>query len=243
MVTWYSVSDKGGRPLNEDNVLCLNKKNVYLFSVADGLGGYKDSRIASVFVHEVIRQLFETEEVTDKFLSKCIEECQKLLIEFKKENNIEGSYTTIVIMIMNEKYAQWCHIGDSRLYLFRHGGVLAQTDDHSVPQMLVKAGMLDKNNIRNHPDRSKLLRAMGRENDGCKADYSEITELKPGDTFLLCSDGFWEYVTEDQMIECRESSCDVRDWITEMEKEVKLAGTRKSTDNYSAIGIWNMQDK
>jgi len=239
MVTWYSISDKGGRPLNEDSVLCLNKKNVYLFSVADGLGGYKDSRIASTFVHEVIKQLFESEEVTDKFLPKCVEKCQKLLVDFKKENNIEGSYTTVVILVMNENYAQWCHIGDSRLYLFRDRKVLEQTADHSVPQMLVKAGMLDEKNIRKHPDRSKLLRAIGREKDGCMAEYSEIIHLNKDDKFLLCSDGFWEYVTEEQMLQFQKGACDVKGWITEMEKEVRMAGDRESTDNYSAIGVWS----
>ncbi len=261
MIDFYEVCDKGGREQNQDSVLCLKKGDNYLFSVADGLGGYADSRLASLFVHEVLKELFRNDlhkkdqqdiddektvdlsqvtleqDIREDFLSYAVHVCQEILLEYKEENGIRDSYTTLVLLLITGNKAQWCHVGDSRLYYFKNGVLKERTADHSVPQTLFNAGMITEEQIRNHPDRSKLLRAIGRGDKELQLEISEVCELSKGDAFLLCSDGFWEYVDEDDMTEALAGFSGAKDWITAMETNVRDAGIDKNADNYSAIGV------
>ena len=266
MTDYYEVCDKGGREQNQDSVLCLQKGDAYLFSVADGLGGYADSRLASLFVHEVLKELFTNdfhkekdkdfdeektldlscsfgrEDIRDDFLDYAVNVCQDILLEYKEQSGIRDSYTTIVILLIIGNKAQWCHVGDSRIYYFKQGVPKERSADHSVPQMLFNAGMIREDQIRNHPDRSKLLRAVGRGDKELQVDVSDIHELSTGDAFLLCSDGFWEYVTEEEMENSLRSIYTARDWITAMETCVKDGGKDKNADNYSAVGVLIKED-
>lgn len=140
-------------------------------------------------------------------------------------------------MIEND-FLYAAYIGDSRLYYFHHGQIQYQTLDHSVPQMLVAAGEIPKEKIRDHPDRNRLLRVLGdRER---KIRYQEIQPipLEPGDCVLLCTDGFWEYVLEEDMEKDLAKAKDLNDWMTRMKKKVRRRGFFERQDNYSALGIW-----
>ena len=176
-------------------------------------------------------------EEKDDFLENAVNICQSILSDIKKEKNVTASYTTIVILIISNNKAQWCHVGDSRLYYIREGHISERTLDHSVPQMLFNAGMISEDEIRGHPDRSKLLRALGREDKEIKADISDICELKTGDGFLLCTDGFWDYVTEDDIEEAFSTFSAADDRITALETNVRDKGLKEKTDNYSAICV------
>ena len=104
--------------------------------------------------------------------------------------------TTAVVLCTEGNRGTALHIGDSRFYHFRNGKIISQTKDHSVPQMLAMAGEISEHEIRRHPDRNRLLRALGDENEEVRFVRSDF-EIKEGDAFLLCSDGFWEEVEEE----------------------------------------------
>ena len=244
MIRYSYRCDKGGREQNQDSVLCVSKGDAYLFSVADGLGGYEDSALASFIVHETLNELFLEEfgedkkgSIEDGFLESSVSICQKMLTDIKKDKNVQGSYTTLVILLISGNKARWCHVGDSRLYYLKDGHIAEKTLDHSVPQMLFKAGMIKENEIRGHPDRSKLLRAFGRDDKEVEADFSDIYEMVPGDAFLLCTDGFWEYVTENEIEDAFETFEEPEDRMTAMETSVRDAGLRARTDNYTAVCV------
>ncbi len=94
--------------------------------------------------------------------------------------------------------AVWGHVGDSRLYFFRQGRILEQTKDHSVPQMLLAAGEITADEIRNHPDRNRLLANLGDGKPNRFRVRKQI-QIASGDAFLLCTEGFWEIVLEREM--------------------------------------------
>ena len=104
--------------------------------------------------------------------------------------------TTAVSLIIQNDLALWGHIGDTRLYYFHDGNLQKQTSDHSVPQMLVNAGEIDDSQIRYHEDRNRLLRSLGSKETIKPNLEQSATTIYPGDAFLLCTDGFWEYVLE-----------------------------------------------
>jgi len=239
MIRYSYRCDKGGREKNQDSVLCVNKGDNYLFSVADGLGGYEDSALASFVVHETLKEFFLT-EYTDEdpgFLADAVNISQRMLAYIKKEKRVSASYTTLVILLISGDKAQWCHVGDSRLYYLHDGHIVTRTRDHSIPQTLFEAGMIKEEEIRRHPDRSKLLRALGRDDKEINADISEAQRLKRGDSFLLCTDGFWENVTEEEIEDSFITFADTHDCLKAMETSVKDAGMEAKTDNYTAICI------
>ena len=129
------------------------------------------------------------------------------------------------------------HLGDSRLYCFRAGGIVAQTRDHSVVQSLVDAGYLAPQQLRTSPDRSKLLSALGDAERFDPAVEHTPFAIAPGDRFLLCTDGLWEYVQEAEMQQALQECGAADDWLRALERLVLERGTRKH-DNYSAVAIW-----
>ena len=128
------------------------------------------------------------------------------------------------------------HVGDSRLYHFRDGKLQKQTTDHSVSQMAVFMGEITTHEIRFHEDRNKVLRALG--SDSCKAELSQQLRVEEGrDAFLLCTDGFWEYVYEDEMEKTLREADSPKDWIRAMEKILKTRVTA-GNDNYTAAALF-----
>ena len=173
------------------------------------------------------------------FLKNAFEKAQKKL---EKEQDKTGALnelkTTAVALTIADDKMKWAHIGDSRIYMFNKNKVVIRSLDHSVPQMLVFAGELKEKNIRNHPDRNRLLRVLGARNVELKVDFSEEYTLDDCQAFLLCSDGFWECITEKKMCKFLRKSKNVNEWLEMMVKEVKKNGKGTNMDNNSAIAVW-----
>lgn len=239
MIEYATVTEKGEKENNEDAVrVFVNQPlSTYGFILADGLGGYGDGDVASNFVSDCVGAAIENADSVDGvFIDQCFDTAQELLMEEKENKGLPSIKTTLVVLLINDKIAQWGHIGDSRLYHFRDGKQLCRTLDHSVPQLLAISGQLKEKEIRHHPDRSMLLRAMGAEWDSSAYEISQrhMRVLK-GDSFLLCSDGFWEWIEEKTMIKILKKGLNAYDALKEMAVEVLNNGMGKGMDNYSAI--------
>lgn len=239
MIEYATISEIGEKETNEDAVRAFVNRplSTYGFVLADGLGGHGNGDIASGFVADCFGAAIEnTNEFGGVFLDECFDTAQELLMKEKSEKGLFSIKTTAVILLVTDEYAQWGHIGDSRLYHFHEGKQLSRTMDHSVPQMLALSGQIKEREIRHHPDRSMLLRAMGAEWDmpAYEIDQRMIKVVK-GDSFLLCSDGFWEWIDEKAMTKILKQDLSAYDALREMVKEVKENGMGKGMDNYSAI--------
>ena len=145
--------------------------------------------------------------------------------------------STAAAVFLTDKRLSVCHIGDSRVYVFGKKKILYRTLDHSVPQMLASAGEIKEKNIRFHPDRNRLLRALGEESAVVDYDMYSMNLSPNVDGVLLCSDGFWEYVEERDMIRTLYKADSAEKWIFDMEGLVLKNGKDHTKDNYSAIGI------
>ena len=128
------------------------------------------------------------------------------------------------------------HVGDSRAYQFVNGKNQFCTFDHSVSRMAVVSGEIPMEAIRHHVDRNKLLRSVGgSENVRVELDrINVIPDVK--NMFLLCSDGFWEYVTEEEMEKTLLKYPVPEKWLAAMRKILKREAP-KGNDNNSAIVI------
>lgn len=239
MIEYATISEKGDREKNEDSIkVCTNGRlSTYGFVLADGLGGHGHGDIASSFVVKCIEAAIDsTNNTRGQFIDDCFKSAQRLLMEEKDRTGLYSIKTTLVLLLITDKFAQWGHIGDSRLYHFRDGKVLSRTLDHSMPQVLASNGKIKDREIRHHPDRGMLLHAMGSE---WEEDEYEIDKrimcIRKGDSFLLCSDGFWDWIDERAMLKILKKKLPAYDALKHMSNEVYSNGFGKDMDNYSAI--------
>jgi len=228
MIDFTGYSERGTRDTNEDSYLTESGSGYFLAVLADGLGGHGGGQAASEAACAAIVNHLKRQPVLDKNnLNAAVSEAQNAVMRLHTQT-LQMKTTIVMLFILNET-AACVHVGDSRLYHFRNGIIDFQTTDHSVSQLAVFAGEITKDDIRNHPDRGKLLRALGSDN-GVQADISFFTAEK-GDAFLLCSDGFWEPVTENKMESCLLASESSKQWLDKMRFNIE------PDDNSSALAV------
>ena len=203
MVSVGVISEKGSRDINEDTIGYKSRGDEWCFVIADGLGGHGKGEVASGLAVRTALEMFEKRGFYDDYLPDVFKLCQNRLIQEQK-NACEtmDMKTTMVICCVNRDSIRWGHIGDSRLYLFEGGfRLVKRTLDHSVPQMLVYAKEIREKDIRFHPDRNRLMKALGaewsRENE---YELGESVGRKRKQALLLCTDGFWELIEEKAML-------------------------------------------
>lgn len=228
-------SFQGGRTYNEDSVLFQQRGQNAIAIVADGLGGCGNGDIASDITVKTMGRLFLRNPIIDeRHLKKWFDDTNREIC-LKQIGGIKMRSTAAAWFYNGKKFAA-AHIGDSRLYYFRRGNLIFQTKDHSVPQMLFQAGEITEREIRTHEDRNKILRALGSK-DGVQVEIKIWNEdVKAGDAFLLCSDGFWEYVWEDEMMEDLSNSRNPEQWLTLMNERIWQRAV-PNNDNFSAVAI------
>ncbi|MDO8334604.1 MAG: protein phosphatase 2C domain-containing protein [Nitrosomonas sp.] len=235
-----TLSKKGGRESNEDACDILFKKGIYCCVLSDGLGGHHGGEVASgIVVDHVIDCFNEFQECNKLAIENLLHAADNAIIREQHLNSqlmhMRATAVVLIIDTINNR-AIWGHSGDSRLYCFRQDKIIMQTRDHSVSQNMVDAGYLQPNELRSSPSRNQLYAALG--NDHFKVDViSTEFSIMDRDVFLMCSDGLWEYIEENEMERMLSSSDSVMEWLEIMESQVLSRGG-KGQDNYSAIAIW-----
>ena len=224
-----SYSDIGGRENNEDALLVFGSPNGILLVVADGLGGHDCGEVASGIAVDTLKWEFSAEGFDPV---SAIKLANSRILEKQAESGLAMKTTVSAAWINNDGGVWLCHVGDSRIYAFMDGAIVYQSLDHSASRMAVAVGEITLAEIRNHPDRNKLIRALGADGE-VKVD-SFMLEGGRFDSLLLCSDGFWEYVLEDEMIATRLRNTDPAVWLSEM-RRILTPRLPEGADNNTAV--------
>lgn len=223
-----------GHDINEDSCLCLPEAGIFI--VADGLGGHSDGEKASMTAVDYFERSCRG-GYTDEEIMRLLEEANLEVL-----NKGDGGKTTVAAAFTENGRFIYANVGDSRVYYFRGGKIIAMTKDHSVCQASVDMGMIRQEDVRGNEDRSRLLKVLGAEETlNIKKHYQPIN-IQTGDAFLVCSDGFWDYVyeTEMEMDLLKSDSAEV--WLKYMLKRHILRAENKG-DNYTAIcGIIHLEE-
>jgi len=228
------LTSAGGRAVNDDTVQILQQDNRLLVFVGDGLGGYAGGAAASqVASQAALTALSRSNSISEDALQKAAALAEDSVKQLQSTQRGDMKTTLVLLAIENDQ-ARWMHIGDSRLYHFRRGHLLSQTLDHSVSQLAVLMGQIQPHEIRFHEDRNRVLRALGSAN--ARPDISPATAVEPEDAFLLCTDGFWEYVTEPQMEQLLQNSSSPQQWLERMAQLLRRAPA--DHDNYTAAAVF-----
>lgn len=228
------LSNKGGRKQNEDNCDFTSYDDKHYLILADGLGGHSGGEIASKSAVEAAK--FSLTNYDD--ILRAFEDAnQAVLLEQEKDRRLKSMRTTLVLAKIQDYKLEFGHIGDSRLYIFKKNKVSYITPDHSVTYMLYKTGQIKFKQMRKNVDRNKLLRVLGDEDTFRPEIKNEIINLNTGDSILLCTDGFWEYINESEMGKLLKKSKSTDEWLVKLEKRI-LKRAKNDHDNYSAIAMF-----
>jgi len=206
VLEFYQLTSIGDREINQDFMAHIINDSYALFVVADGLGGHHAGEKASCFFCQGLLRFADTyakqmvRNPVDTFsiwIAAAVNEMRRL---FAFDKSGDDAHTTCAILYLDEQRALTAHCGDSRIYRMNPQQVLWRTRDHSIPQQLLNEGKITEQEMARHPEQNKLTRSINI----LKADEVEINlypAMKKGETFMLCSDGFWEYVKQAELLQ------------------------------------------
>lgn len=201
-ITQYSL--RGARPQNEDRVGYAERDNAVLLAVADGLGGHRGGEVAAEILMQTLMHSFQSlrQPVIQRpsaFLALAILQAHHAIVARGQSSKLAiEPRTTCVACLVQNGYAYWAHVGDSRLYLIRQNRVLLRTQDHTAIEEMHQDGLLTEKEMLEHPQKSHLLNCLG---GGATPTISvgEETLLQPGDMLLACTDGLWEALSPEEI--------------------------------------------
>lgn len=191
----------GGREEQQDRAACFAAPagSPALAVVADGMGGHRGGALAAQAVVDAAARLWEAapaEAAPQERLTGLVLAAHEAINRAGSAKGIRPHSTGVFLWLEGDR-AHWANIGDSRLYHFARGRLLARTRDHSVVQLLVDRGEVTEEEMATHPTQNRLLRSLGGD-ETPEADIGATT-VGGEDAFLLCSDGLWETVTVEEM--------------------------------------------
>jgi protein phosphatase len=196
-----AVTDTGRRRRrNEDDYVCEPP----LFAIADGMGGAQAGEIASHLAASSLRNASRNEPVDDRRVVQLIQDANRSVYERQRaDESTSGMGTTMTVALVDGEIAHIGHVGDSRAYLVRDHKLEQLTEDHSLVGELIRSGRLSPEEAEAHPHRSVITRVLGTDPE-VDVDAFSI-ETKPGDLFMLCSDGLTSMVDDVRILELIET--------------------------------------
>lgn len=240
-----TLSRQGGRNYNEDVHGHWHDERYVACLVADGAGGHGGGDVAAATVRASMLGAFSAGPSLDESVLRIlVEQANRDVVARQAEGGkLAGMRSTIVFAAIDlEDHAlAWVHSGDSRAYLFRGGAIVARTTDHSLVQQMVAGGMLDEEGARLHPQRNMLLSALGSVEEAPDITVSDRMRLLPGDVLLLCSDGVWEPLGDECLVETLHASRTPSQWTEQLDGQIK-ARAKPGHDNYTALTLWVIPD-
>jgi serine/threonine protein phosphatase PrpC len=201
----HQANHIGGRKYNQDRVGYAYTNDALLLVLADGMGGHMHGEIAAqIAVHSFMRAFARLEHARVKepevFLRATMRAGHDAIFDYARAEKLGGNPgTTCVAALVQDGKIWWAHAGDSRCYLLRGDSVVSVTHDHSVVQQWADWGIISPEEMKTHPDRNKITNCLGGVEDMFYVDVAQPMTMQSGDTLLLCSDGFWSPLTDEEL--------------------------------------------
>jgi PPM family protein phosphatase len=192
-----SLTDTGRRRRHNEDAFVAEPP---LFAVADGMGGAQAGELASSLAAEALRDdTSQAEGDGERRVDELIQAANRRVYERQSEDAAaSGMGTTMTVALVEDGRVAIGHVGDSRAYLIRDRRLEQLTEDHSLVAELVRSGKLSPEEAEGHPQRSVITRALGTDPDVDVDTFS--VETRPGDLFLLCSDGLTAMVDDETIL-------------------------------------------
>ncbi len=204
-----------------------------LFAVADGMGGAQAGEVASRLAAESFEPVRRGEESPEAYLRAIARTANARIHRLAQaDSSRSGMGTTLTAALVEDDEVSFAHVGDSRAYLFRDGELKLLTSDHSLVEELRRQGRLTDEQAEDHPQRSIITRALGPERE---VEVDTMTyRARPGDVYLLCSDGLTTMVPKDRIRATLADSQSLAEAVTSLVREANEAGGR---DNITVVAF------
>ena len=215
------------RRANEDSLYA----RAPLFAVADGMGGAQAGEIASGIAVETLGAGMPGGDSPEARLAEVVKQANGRIYELSRSDETRaGMGTTMTVLLVGEDDVTVAHVGDSRAYRLRDGEFERMTEDHSLVEEFLRQGKLTVEEARNHPQRSVITRALGPDS---QVEVDTATwPARPGDTFLICSDGLTTMVEESSIADLLRETTDLEAAGSALIDAANAAGGR---DNITVI--------
>jgi len=202
---FYQLTSVGDRETNQDCMVHKVCTDYAVFAVADGLGGHQGGEKASHYFcralitlasrfHHQIR--FDAQKAVNQWMIATV---AKMRDFFGDDPHAADAHTTCAILYIDDERVITAHCGDSRIYRLNSERMLWRTKDHSVIQQLFDNGELTEWDMGIHPEQNQLTRSINIAVQPV-VDIQEFPPMQTGETFILCSDGFWESIKEQELL-------------------------------------------
>ena len=213
-----------------------------VFAVADGMGGHLAGEVASRMAIEAVQRMAQENACPGiAALREAVASAHETILAHAQDHiECAGMGTTLSVLWLGVNYAYIAHVGDSRIYRLREGSLTQITQDHSLVEELVRAGLITREQARTHPRRNIITRALGTHGEN-EPDLL-VTDVRDGDLFLLCTDGLTGMVADGDI----ERVLRENDMETAADRLLALALEAGGRDNVTLIlcaregdGTWN----
>jgi protein phosphatase len=202
---FYQLTSAGNRELNQDYMAHIIQDDYALFVVADGLGGhYGGEKASRFFCHGLMqcapayskRMVQNPPETFSAWIAAAVAEMKTL---FCGDTSLYEAHTTCAILYLDKRLVLTGHCGDSRIYRMNPRQILWRSKDHSIPQQLLQQGRISEQEVGRHPEQNVLTRSLNADK-AHKVEINLYPGVKKGETFIVCSDGFWGAIKEAELL-------------------------------------------
>ncbi len=240
-VEYAEISLQGGREDNQDRVAAAVAEDAALLLVMDGMGGHAQGERAAELARQVMLEAFwqTPQPLVDPlgFLHITLGKAHEQVVGLGSKLPLEQRpRATCAACLVQENSAWWAHIGDSRVYLVRNGAIALRTRDHSHVELLLQEGLITEAQAQNHPLRNFVECCIGGDPILPEMSLARRLQLRPGDQLLVCSDGFWANLTDEEIVLGFGTGAPLRDVLTVLaDRAVRTGGA--GSDNTSAAAL------
>ena len=241
----FQMSRRGGREKNEDRMGYCYTRASGIFLLADGMGGHPEGEIAAQLALQTISAVYQKEAKPDiedvaGFLTSAILTAHRQILRYAVDRGMmDTPRTTVVAAVMQRGMLTCVHCGDSRFYLVRDGELVVRSRDHSyIEQPLVGGGAAMNPAMR--VNRNILFTCLGSPTKPV-FDLTGPIPLQQGDRLMLCSDGLWGNLREEEIVR-HLGQGSVEDSVPDL-VELALERGGKQSDNVTLIAMeWETPD-
>ncbi len=234
----------GYREENQDRVAIVVDERAVLMAVVDGMGGHaQGARAAETALATLVgafwqtpRPIFDPLGFLHLTLGRAHEEVVKLGLHLSVESRPRA---TCAMCLVQDSVAYWAHVGDSRIYQLRQQQVLERTRDHSHVELLLREGLINESEVSAHPLRNYVECCLGGDAAIPEMSITSRRMLKSGDLLVLCTDGLWGALGDQDFIRLsQESATPLRDGLFALATQAVQLGAPHSDNTTAAALRW-----